>query len=41
MRDKEEFKIYSNLCRNIYDASKPEVFEIETGKINIYPLYFI
>lgn len=25
---KEEFKIYSNLCRNIYDASKPEVFEI-------------
>lgn len=25
---KEEFKIYSNLCRNIYDASKPEVFEM-------------
>lgn len=24
---KEEFKIYTNLCRNIYDASKPEVFE--------------
>ncbi len=25
---KEKFKIYSNLCRNIYDSSKPEVFEI-------------
>lgn len=25
---KEEFKIYSNLCRNTYDASKPEVFEM-------------
>ena len=25
---KEEFKIYSNLCRNIYDAGKPKVFEI-------------
>lgn len=25
---KEEFKIYSNLCRNIYEASRPEVFEI-------------
>lgn len=25
--DKEEFKVYANLCRNIYDASKPEVFE--------------
>ena len=25
---KAEFKIYSNLCRNTYDASKPEVFEI-------------
>lgn len=24
---KEEFKIYTNLCRNIYEASKPEVFE--------------
>ena len=24
---KEEFRIYTNLCRNIYDASKPEVFE--------------
>jgi type I restriction enzyme R subunit len=27
-KNKEEFKIYSNLCRNIYEASKPEVFEI-------------
>ena len=25
---KEEFKIYANLCINIYEASKPEVFEI-------------
>lgn len=24
---KEEFKVYTNLCRNIYEASKPEVFE--------------
>ncbi len=24
---KEEFKIYTNLCRNIYEGSKPEVFE--------------
>lgn len=24
----EEFKVYLNLCRNIYDASKPEIFEI-------------
>lgn len=23
----EEFKIYSNLCRNIYEACKPEIFE--------------
>ena len=26
---KEEFKIYSNLCKNIYEASKPEVFELK------------
>jgi len=25
---KEEFKIYANLCRNTYEASKPEVFEM-------------
>lgn len=25
---KEEFKIYANLCRNIYEASRPEIFEI-------------
>lgn len=25
---KEEFKIHANLCRNIYEASKPEVFEM-------------
>lgn len=28
---KEQFRIYSNLCRNIYDAGKPEVFEIGWG----------
>lgn len=26
---KEEFKIYSILCKNIYEASKPEVFELK------------
>ena len=28
-QDKEEFKIYANLCRNIYSAGKPEVFEMD------------
>lgn len=25
----EEFKIYANLCKNIYEACKPEVFELK------------
>ncbi len=29
---KEEFKVYTNLCRNIYEASKPEVFEVKSNK---------
>lgn len=27
-KSKEQFKIYANLCRNIYEAGKPEVFEM-------------
>lgn len=39
--NKEEFKIYSNLCRNIYDASKPEVFEIGWENKYLSPILYL
>ena len=39
--NKEEFKIYSNLCRNIYDASKPEVFEMGWENKYLSPILYL
>ncbi|MGJ5638420.1 type I restriction endonuclease subunit R [Bacillus altitudinis] len=35
----EEFKIYVNLCKNIYEACKPEIFEFD-WKNNYLPIIF-
>lgn len=38
---KAEFKIYSNLIRNIYDSSKPEVFELEWSNPYLSPILYL
>lgn len=38
---KEEYKIYANLCRNIYDASKPEVFELGWENKYLSPIIYL
>ncbi len=38
---KEEFKIYANLCRNAYDASKPEVFELGWENKYLSPILYL
>lgn len=38
---KEEFKVYSNLCRNIYKASKPEVFELGFENKYLSPIFYL
>lgn len=38
---KEEFKVYSNLCRNIYKASKPEVFEMGFENKYLSPIFYL
>lgn len=38
---KEEFKIYANLCRNIHEASKPEVFELGWDNEYLSPILYL
>lgn len=39
--NKEEFKVYTNLCRNIYKASKPEVFEMDFENKYLSPIFYL
>lgn len=38
---KQEFKVYTNLCRNIYNASKPEVFELGFENKYLSPIFYL
>lgn len=38
---KEEYKIYANLCRNTYDACKPEVFELGWENKYLSPIIYL
>ncbi len=38
---KEEYKVYSNLIRNIYEAGKPEVFEMGWSNKYLSPILYL
>lgn len=37
----EEFKIYVNLCKNIYEACKPEIFELDWKNNYLFIIFYL